>query len=465
MMTLDQTIESVLGSESFPQFEQDTYERYQKQAEDEIADKLQQLLNTVLFFDALKLSVGRLGYRFLGYRTIKIRLKSGEQREISSPVFQRTPRKRRAGRRSKRQKGSIRHFGLEVLGIIEKVSPALVEICVTMAALCPSFEVASTALRNFGITMNDHLLQNITSRFSRLLKPLRVECSQGPQWKESGLKILICVDGGRSRERRKKRGRRKNGLKRQGYATDWFEPKLFAITLIDENGKKVKSVPPIYDGSCGDIDQFFALLKSHLEGINLEEAEEIIFCADGGNGIWERFEQLINDLELNNARQILDYTHAKQNMAFVTKKISDALKLTEAAKRKLSKEIKDLLWAGNIDGIKALVKEKLAKKRKAPKEALAKLNGYFSNHAKFQYQTFHEAGLPTGSGSIESAIRRIINLRIKGAGLFWKKENAESMILIRSLVLTGKLKDACQKVCGETKNMFDLNGLNGGLME
>jgi len=85
---------------------------------------------------------------------------------------------------------------------------------------------------------------------------------------------------------------------------------------------------------------------------------------------------------------------------------------------------------------------------------------FFGNHARFQYQAFREAGLPTGSGSIESAIRRVINLRIKGAGLFWKKENAENIILIRSLVLTGKLKTACQKVFDTTKNTFYYNMLD-----
>jgi len=459
-MALDQLITPIFGSKSFAQLEHDTYEKYQQQAETEIIDKLQQALDNPHFLNILKHFASKSGCRFLGYREINIRLKSGAQWKVRSPMFQQAEPKKRSGRRPKRRKGTIRHLGLELLGIVDKVSPALVEICTTMAVLCPSFVVAATALRNFGITINDHLLQNITSRFSQLLKPLRVECSHEPQWEQPGLKILICVDGGRTRERKIKRGRRKDGLKRQGYTTDWFEPRLFAITLVDEHGKKVKSVAPIYDGSCGDIDQFFELLKSHLQAINLDEAAEIVFCADGGNGIWSRTEKLIDELGLKDAKQILDYTHAKQNIAFVTKTIADALKLEEKERRELSKEIKDLLWAGNIDGIAALVKEKLPNKRKAPKAALAKLNGYFGNHARFQYQAFREAGLPTGSGSIESAIRRVINLRIKGAGLFWKKENAENIILIRSLVLTGKLKAACQKVFDTTKNTFYYNMLD-----
>ncbi len=118
-------------------------------------------------------------------------------------------------------------------------------------------------------------------------------------------------------------------------------------------------------------------------------------------------------------------------------------------------QIKELLWNGNIKGIADLVREKLQDKKKALKAALKKLEDYFGDHSKFQYKTFRDNGLPTGSGTVESAIRRVINLRIKGSGMFWKRENAEKMIFLRSLVLTGKLKNACRKALGFAKKMLD----------
>ena len=194
---------------------------------------------------------------------------------------------------------------------------------------------------------------------------------------------------------------------------------MLTINQFDEDGKKIKSIAPILDGTCGSLEDFFALLKQYLQSINLVDASEIIFCADGGKGIWPRTESLISELELSQARQILDYTHAKQNISIVKKIMSDALKLSGKESKKLSAQIRELLWSGNISGICDLVKEKLSGKRKAPKAALKKLDEYFGNHDRFQYKTFREKGLPTGSGTVESAIRRVINLRIKGAGLFW----------------------------------------------
>jgi DNA polymerase III subunit epsilon len=57
---------------------------------------------------------------------------------------------------------------------------------------------------------------------------------------------------------------------------------------------------------------------------------------------------------------------------------------------------------------------------------------YFQTHeAHMQYQTFRAEGLPIGSGVIESGVRRIVNLRLKGASLFWRPENAEEILYLR----------------------------------
>ena len=456
-MTINSVITSVLGTEDFAEYEQNVYKQYQEMAELEIIAKLNSLLYNMLFLKILKQWSAQCACRFLKYREITIRLKSGRQWKVLSPVFLRAKPKRKRGRLPKRQKGALRHLGIELLGIIKRISPALIEICVSMAVLCPSFEVAANALRGMGIAMNEHLLQNITIRFAGLAKNVRIECNGDAVWQKPGIKILICVDGGRIRERRVKRGKRKKGQKRQGYHTDWFEPRLLTISQFDQDGKKIKSVSPILDGSCGSLNGFFELLKEYLLWINLDEASEIIFCADGGKGIWPRIDKLISELGLSSAKRILDYTHAKQNISIVKKLISDALKLSDKESKKLATQVRELLWNGNVNGIADLVREKLAGKRKAPKAALKKLNEYFGDHSRFQYKTFRDNCLPTGSGTVESAIRRVINLRIKGTGLFWKREHAENIIFLRSLVLTGKLKNACRKGLGIVKNMFDNN--------
>ena len=66
-----------------------------------------------------------------------------------------------------------------------------------------------------------------------------------------------------------------------------------------------------------------------------------------------------------------------------------------------------------------------------------------------QYQTFRQRNLPCGSGIIESAIRRIINLRFKSPSSFWKDENVEKLIFLRGIFLAQRwnimIKNLSQK--------------------
>ena len=74
-----------------------------------------------------------------------------------------------------------------------------------------------------------------------------------------------------------------------------------------------------------------------------------------------------------------------------------------------------------------------------------------------RYPIFKEQGLPTclrathrqvGSGHVESAIRRVINLRIKAPGTFWKKDMGEYFLFLRSQLISGRWSLFLQNVTG-----------------
>ncbi len=98
---------------------------------------------------------------------------------------------------------------------------------------------------------------------------------------------------------------------------------------------------------------------------------------------------------------------------------------------------KKLLWEGDIDGIYLAICKILKGKKK--KEGLNKWRCYFhKNKKRMQYQHFRANHILCGSGCVERAIRRVINLRIKAAGSFWKKERAEYFLFLRSQLLSGR---------------------------
>ena len=46
--------------------------------------------------------------------------------------------------------------------------------------------------------------------------------------------------------------------------------------------------------------------------------------------------------------------------------------------------------------------------------------------------------MPIGSGAIESAIRRVVNLRLKGPSIYWNKTSAQAVLLVRSYCKAGR---------------------------
>ena len=69
--------------------------------------------------------------------------------------------------------------------------------------------------------------------------------------------------------------------------------------------------------------------------------------------------------------------------------------------------------------------------------------GYLLRNAsagRLNYGQARDQQLPNGSGIIESTVRRVLNLRMKGASIFWAKDNAEDMILLRAYYKSGHWK-------------------------
>ena len=116
------------------------------------------------------------------------------------------------------------------------------------------------------------------------------------------------------------------------------------------------------------------------------------------------------------------------------------------------KQWKSLLWKGDIAGLKAAVMQMA--KGKAGKKMLKRLE-YFETHAhRMQYQSFKAQNIPQGSGCVESAIRRVINLRLKAPGTFWTSTMAEYFLFLRSQLLSGRWSIFMTNVATRRRNQW-----------
>jgi len=410
---------------------------------------LAERLTDPTFLMQLKLLGGKLGMKFKEYRTIRIRLCSGLQVIITTPYFLKTKPKR--GRKKKGPNGRGKHLGLEVLGILGKVSPAFLSKTVQMALLCPSFEVAKAVLKEQGVKIGVKTLR----RYCRLtgkrgLKWRGLMSLDGTE-KLEGITVVVGIDGGRLRIRKTKPGRHKKGQKRQGFYTDWREPKLFTIYFLDSEGEVIRELAPLHDATMGDHEAAFALLEQYLTALPLEQAEKLVFCGDGATWIWSDVISLCKrmNLDMSKVYQVLDYTHAKQQLD----KLLNYVSKRKRQQGKLDRKWKELLWNGQIDKLKTEIEKQCVGTRKVA--ALKKWEKYFKkNENRMQYQAFEGQYIPCGSGCVESAIRRVINLRLKAPGTFWKIEMAEVFLFLRSQLISGRWSIMMRNLTRQMARMF-----------
>lgn len=414
-------------------------ERELKEITDEFATSiLETVLNDYLdnasFLKILKEAGGRSAMRFRGYREITIRIYNGGNIRIMSPYFTKSQPKR--GKKKRGPNGRGAHLGLEFLGIIGRCGRDFISYVAKLAVLSPSFSICEQVLSDQGIRINVRTIRRMCRDLGETGLEFRGRISLSEGEITEGGTLVIGIDGGRLRERIKKRGRKKEGRKRQGYHGEWREPKLFTVCLLDDEGNKIRTFRPLHDATMEDHRGVFILLKQYLMSLDLTSVDRIVFTGDGGPWIWSDVEGLLKELRIDSDKvyQVLDHTHARQNLQEIIDLLPEKL---GKRKEKISKTWKDMLWKGDIQGISDSICEILNGKKR--EQAIKKWGNYFDKHKKrMRYRFFKENNIPCGSGCVESAIRRVINLRLKSAGSFWTRNMAEYFLFLRSQLLSGR---------------------------
>jgi hypothetical protein len=223
------------------------------------------------------------------------------------------------------------------------------------------------------------------------------------------------------------------------FETPWRASDLVVILVINEKGEvERKDELPFYDVTVDTIHKTLAKLTETLILLEAEKAKEIQFLGDGIQFLWKNIEQTFVNAGINPEKitYTLDYYHAAEHL-------SDLIKILPKKEGKKQcqwvQKLKDYLWKGKIlrmiNTIKQFCKEQKLKLTKEIKNQLA----YFRVHIEhIQYEFFKKKKLLCGSGAVESAIRRIINLRFKNVSSFWLEEHLEPLCFLRATFLSGR---------------------------
>ena len=420
----------------YPQLEKELLVCIHKAIAPVLQEAIEDLMHDPVFITLIKTLAGHRCLKLKEYRLLNVTILEGTPVLVSSPYFVKEGKKR--GRKKKgRKKGNDQycHFGLSAIGFVGHYSQGLASDLVQMAILCPSLDCCRKIMAGRGVHVDVKTIRRLCRDFADIGISHRGAVSVSGREELGGKTLVVGMDGGRIRERVPKRGRKKQGSKRQGFNADWKEPRLFTAYLLDRDGQVDRSFAPFHDATMDGPDAIRDIILSYLGMLDIGSLSKIVFVGDGAPWIWGRFEELILELPLEGVEvfQVLDFTHAKQALG----EVWDFLPKKSKNDEKFLGVCTGLLWEGDIDALQNLVGRTATGKKKG--QAMRKLNGYFrKNQKRMQYAKFREQQVPCGSGCVESAIRRVINMRLKAPGTFWSGEMAERFLFLRSQLISGR---------------------------
>jgi hypothetical protein len=217
---------------------------------------------------------------------------------------------------------------------------------------------------------------------------------------------------------------------------EWKEPRVITIDVLDDNGRMDRSWRPIYEVTLGDADETCALLVGLLRRIGAHLAATVVFVADGAKWIWKRIAEAFSEagVPAERTRLVLDYYHATE---YISAALDLCKSLPKDERKALFRELcGQLLEEGGHAKVTARLRP-LARGRRGRK--VNQKIKYLDDHAEhMKYAELRADGLPIGSGIVESAVRRVINLRFKSASTCWRPDHLLPLLYLRAILKAGR---------------------------
>lgn len=196
----------------------------------------------------------------------------------------------------------------------------------------------------------------------------------------------------------------------------WEEARL---CLAHEPG----SVTPRFGATLGEAAEAGAVWLACVKGAG-GGAETRLHCVgDAAAWILEQAKQQFGE----RASYLLDFYHVSDYLAAASAVLAPTQ--PRAWLRQQQQCLQENRAPAVIAALRPAVESEGVAEEAAPVRVCLR---YLSNHQDcLDYATARAAGLPIGSGEIESGHRYVVQARLKIAGAWWKREQAEKMLALR----------------------------------
>ncbi|MBD2512287.1 ISLre2 family transposase [Nostoc muscorum FACHB-395] len=329
---------------------------------------------------------------------------------------------------------------LRYLGMSEGLTPGVLSTVAQYGAIAGSFEAARTTLIDWGVNISLKRIERLTYYFGKIGINLReskiTSLELGNLPTSNTLKdqrVVIAVDGGRTRIRINKKGRRKAKTNRVGFTGEWIEPKLLTIYVVNEQGEKIRNgeVSITNDGTYQGYQRFLQILEMYLVNLGISQAKQVLLIADGAEWIWIHIPPLLKKLKCPpETYQLLDFFHAASHL----QDFADAAFNTNNERQQWFKKARKTLRKGQTLNLIRNMDEFISGASGERLKNLVRERNYILKAYRRRLVKYNEVAtkkLPLGSGAVESLIRQVVNLRMKGNSKFWLQDNAEIMLHLR----------------------------------
>jgi hypothetical protein len=321
-------------------------------------------------------------------------------------------------------------------GIHDRCTAAVVAEISKLVAMLGSLEEVEQVLSDRGQPRDFKTIRTIAYRFAARARAAQRVGGLTRGETVAGRRVVVSTDGGRIRIRTTERGP-KTAKGRNRYRTDWREPKLLIIYVVDERGQMDREFLAVIDGTLGGPDAIFNLMEYYLSELKITTADKVLFIADGARWIGNRAGSLLRRLGVKPdlVHELVDFDHAVEHLGTIA---ALQRRWTAAERRAWIGRQRRRLLKGGFEEVRAAIDAVCGPR---PGKALKRQRDYFKRNGgkgRMAYARMAALKFPIGSGAIESAIRRVVNLRLKGPSIYWHKTSAEAVLLLRSYYKAGR---------------------------
>lgn len=224
------------------------------------------------------------------------------------------------------------------------------------------------------------------------------------------------------------KGRKIKGDKRKHRKLGWEEARLSVA-------RDPRSVSGHYRATMGDVEQAGWQLVDCVAEAGGGSSTRVHGVGDGAPWIVSQIEERFG----SKATYLIDFYHVSEYLAAASELLGEEKKhfwLKQQQRRLLANRTSEVI--NEVRKLEAIEKTKLgsAGERAKTKEEqpAAACKRYLENRLEYlDYKRALKARLPISSGEVESGHRWVIQDRLKIAGGWWRRDNAERMLQLRTV--------------------------------